>query len=109
MTVYQKQMIKWIITGFLVWIGIIIIMSFLGMTRVFGTFPILLGTIAILIIFLVKRPRKNSQDYDSFDYTTAQSTKKEIDTSRPLKIVKERLAKGEITNEEYNELKKEFE
>jgi len=108
-TVYQNQLIKWTITGFLVWIGNYFFWALvLGGGALFNLI-FLISPIVILIIFFVKRPRKNSQGYDSFDYTAKHSTKKEIDTSRPLKIVKERLAKGEITTDEFNELKKEFE
>jgi len=104
-TVYENQIIKWIIYAGISWIiGFFVLAIFLP-----NPYHFWIATIAVIIIFLIKRPRKNGQDYDSFDYTTEHSTKKEIDTSRPLKIVKERLAKGEITTDEFNELKKEFE
>lgn len=69
---------------------------------------ILIG-VTIAVIVKVVKSRMGGKGYYPTDYKKNQQVKEEIDTSRPAKILKERLAKGEISKKEYDELKNEFE
>jgi len=69
---------------------------------------ILIG-VTIAVIVKVVKSRMSGKGYYPTDYEKNQQVKEEIDTSRPVTILKERLAKGEISKKEYDELKNEFE
>jgi len=69
---------------------------------------IIIGVI-IAVIVKVVRSRIRGNGYYPTEHNKKQLEKEEVDTSRPLKILKERLAKGEISVKDYDEVKKEFE
>lgn len=79
----------------------------------------LISVIVISIAIPVKYVRKWTKEYNNnlneiqeniptSDFESTEDLKKE-QNNNSLKILKERLAKGEITREEYDELKKNFE
>lgn len=72
--------------------------------------------IVITIVAITKRRKshKKGKEKSSYKSVGVQTSKnmesnKELDDVKNLGIIKERLAKGEISKEEYDELKKEFE
>lgn len=68
---------------------------------------IIIGVV-IAVIVKVVRSRIQGNGYYPTEHNKKQLEKEEIDTSRPTKILKERLAKGEISIKEYDELKNEL-
>jgi uncharacterized membrane protein len=75
---------------------------------------IILFVIIIVTVIAVAIKRKSPsqvqeepQITEEFEENVSTITKEQ--DARSMKILKERLAKGEITKEEYDELKKEFE
>ena len=53
--------------------------------------------------------KKNAGNWFSGDLFYGKEIRQSLQRQRGLKILKKRLEKGEITQEEYNELKKQFE
>ena len=71
-------------------------------------FLIIIGVIIIVAISAVRK-RKNRDIIAQDEPQGNVSTVKEEQNANSLKILRERLAKGEITKEEYDKLKNEFE
>lgn len=72
-------------------------------------FLIIIGVIIAVVISVVRK-RKNSNVIVKDDSKEDDvSTIKQEQNVNSLKILRERLAKGEITKEEYDNLKQEFE
>lgn len=70
-------------------------------------FLIIIGIIAAVVISAIRK-RKN-KDIIVQDNSKNYSTSIKEQNEKSLKILKERLAKGEIKKDEYENLKKEFE
>ena len=71
--------------------------------------PLAIIGIIIAVVIGIKR-RKKGQDVMVDDFKQKDTlTFKDEQNTHSLKILRERLAKGEISKEEYNKLEKEFE
>ena len=70
-------------------------------------FLIIIVVIIVVVIGIVMRKKNSRVMVEDERVDISQIQKEQNDTS--LKILKERLAKGEITKEEFNRLKNEFE
>ena len=92
-----------------------------GIDYLFYDFLILLAFLIIVIIvgiiiavlLIKKRNGEKKSDHSNYlnDIVSENNiaSKKQEQNKQTIKILKERLAKGEITKKEYDELKKEFE
>lgn len=69
---------------------------------------IIIPVVIIIFIASVVRRRKIIRDYEVTDSKSEQAEEK-IDLAKPIQILKQRLAKGEISVKEYDEVKKEVE
>ena len=67
----------------------------------YGTYIAILGGVVILVAYFVK-----GESHENLQVDYIASEVKGIDNSEAVSILKMRLAKGEITKEEYEELKK---
>jgi uncharacterized membrane protein len=73
-----------------------------------GFIIIILLIIAIVVVILLKRSSNKRKKMDDGKYPRELS-KTDSNNMKNMEIIKERLAKGEITKQEYVALKKEFE
>ena len=84
---------------------------FISITEIFLLILILIFVVTTIAIVIKRkmRPTQEQIELNSTEkldeYTSSISKEQNIRSSR---ILKERLAKGEITKKEYDELKKEF-
>ena len=69
---------------------------------------IILLIVGIVVIILLKKNSNKRKRIDDENHPQ-EILKKESNNVKNMEILKERLAKGEITKQEYDELKKEFE
>ncbi len=80
----------------------------LGFVSGFAWMWIIIFVIVIVSVIAVVRKRKKKSIGIGLVDVGSDSKETLTKNEKPLKILKERLAKGEITKEEYDELKKEF-
>jgi len=69
---------------------------------------LILGVIVIVSIIAAVAKRKKKSVEIGMEDVGLTSNETQPKNEKPLKILKQRLAKGEITKEDYDELKKEF-
>lgn len=75
----------------------------------YGLVSAIIISVAIPINYIIKWTKLYNKDTKQTQLRDSKEKTGKKQNEKSLKILKERLAKGEITKEEYDELKKEFE